>query len=163
MFWTYYLRVYTEDPPFFLVSGMVTGRQCSWHTGRNKLKLGSEIQNPLLNSRELVLQGEKAKLTNNGCTCCKFIFPSSSSPLPATKNRKLRSEECVLHRCHVTWFLNDEVLLLFENFKQLPPAVPSWGFKCKDAWCTFKQLSCLQKKMYYNRLCVIAAKWIHWQ
>lgn len=121
MFYTYYLRFNREDPPLFVLLGMVTGRRCSWHTGRNKLKLGSEIQNPLLSSREQALQGEKAKLPNNGCTCCKFISPSSSSPLPATKNRKLRSEECVPHWRHITWFLHDEVLLLFKTSNSYLP------------------------------------------
>lgn len=109
------LCVYTTDLPSFLGWGMVTGRQCSQHTGRNKLKVGREIQNTLLNSRKPALQGEKAKLTNNWCTCCKFIFPPSSSPLPATKNRKLRSEECVLYWRHVTWLLNHKVLLAFRT------------------------------------------------
>lgn len=136
---------------------MVTGRQCSWHTGRHKLKLGSEIQNALLNSREQVLQGEKAKLTNNACTCCKFIFPSSSSPLPATKNRELRSEECVLHWRHVTWFLNDFrtsnrylLLLSLGDPSAKMPGAP-W-----NSWVVCK------KSFKYFRLCVIPVKWIHW-
>lgn len=113
IFGSRYFKVYTTDSTLLLGLGLV--RQCSWNTGRNKLQVGRKIQNALLSSREQMVQGEKPKLTNNGCTCCKFIFPSSSSPLPATKNRKLRSEECVLHWHHVTWFLNDEVLLAFKT------------------------------------------------
>lgn len=117
-----------------LVSGMVTGRQCSWHTGRNKLKLGSEIQNALLNSREQALQGEKAKLTNNGCTCCKFISPSSSSSPASHQKKEIKVRgvcTSLTSRCMISkWF---------QNFKQLPPAVPSRGFKSKDASCAFKQ------------------------
>lgn len=36
------LSAWTDYPPLFLVPGMVTGAQCSWHAGRNKLKVGTK-------------------------------------------------------------------------------------------------------------------------
>lgn len=140
----------------FIVLDTVCGRQCFWHTGRNKLKLGSEIQNALSNSREQALQGEKAKVTNNGCTCCKCIFPSSSSPPPATKNRKLWSKKFVLHRCPVTRFLNDEVLLVFKTSNSSLLLSRLGDSSAKMPGTPFES-SRLTKSLNFLRLCVISA------
>lgn len=109
---------------------------------------GAKIWNPPLNSREQALHREKTKLTNNGCTCCKFNNPTRTkkkkkSALPATKHRKLRSKDSVFHWCHTRCILNEE-----GNFKQMPPAVPSLGWSVQMPGAPLNSRVAKKKKIF---------------
>lgn len=107
------------------------------HRQKQIENLRAKYKNLFLTAGSKRSEGRQLNSPTMVAPAANLFSSSSSSPLPATKNRKLRSEECVLHWRHVTW--------LFTQLQTVAPCCPPFGHRC-----SFKQLRCLQKKKKNN-------------